>query len=538
MKKALRGKKRLAFVAIPAIILLVALIIFNIRLCGPESNSTLIYWPTQGWRNAAPEEQGFDSAKMAAALQSIRDSDMDIHSLLVIRNGMVITDAYFYPYDGRSPHDMESVTKSMMTTLIAIAAEQGKLQLDQPMVSFFPDRTIANLNERKKRITVRHLAGMTSSLQSMGFERDEGSLTEMEDSPDWIQWSLDRPVISEPGTEFVYDSPGMHLLSAILQKATGQTALEFARQNLLEPLGITEVMWMTDPQGFNDGWGHMYLYPRDAAKLGYLWLNCGTWEGRQIVPRAWVEDSVQRHMKTPTDDDYGYGWWVMNGNVGKEYAAIGRGGQRIHVMADLNLMVVTTGSGFEIDDLWPYLDGVLVDPEKPLPANPTGVEKMIAAIAAVAQPPAAQLVKPLPVMAHAITGKTYLLDDNPLQVKTLRMDFIGTDSATLYLTLADNQPFLPQPIGLDGIYRIILAEYNLPRGARGYWEDERTFICEYDEIAANNHLNLKLTFQGEQLQIEAKETDHDYGVTIQGKYPKNISSTTQLKTKSYQHSPA
>lgn len=518
MKKALRWDKRLVFVAIPALILLAALIIFNIRLPGPEMSSTPNYWPTQGWRSAAPEEQGCDSAKMAAALQSIRVSDMDIHSLLVIRDGMVITDAYFYPYDGRSPHDMESVTKSIMTTLIAIAAEQGKLQLDQTVVSFFPDRTIANLDERKKRITVRHLTGMTSGFQSMGFERDEGSLTDMEDTKDWIQWSLNRPVVSEPGTKFVYDSPGMHLLSAILQKATGLTALEFARQNLLGPLGITEVMWMTDPQGFNDGWGHIYLYPRDVAKIGYLWLNSGMWEGRQIVPRAWVEDSVQRHMKTPNDDDYGYGWWVMNGDTGKEYAAIGRGGQRIHLLADLNLMVVTTGSGFEIDDLWPYLDGVLVDTAKPLPANPAGVEQMNAAIAAVAQPPAAQPGKPLPAMAHTINGKTYLLDENSLQVKTLRVDFNGTDLAILYLTLTDNETFSPQPIGLDGVYRIIPAEYNLPRGARGYWEDERTFICEYDEIAANNHLNLKLTFQGEQLQLEAKETDHEYSVTVQGKY--------------------
>ncbi len=515
--KRLRMKAALGIIAVAIIIAVISLP----RWQGTEKDNPPAYWPTQGWRSTAPEVQGCDSARMAAALQAIRAADIDIHSLMIIRHDMVVTDAYFYPYDGGSVHDLESVTKSVMTTLIAIAADQGKLQLDQPMVSYFPDRTIANLDDRKQRITVRHLTGMTSGLESMGFEQDEGSLKEMEAASDWVQWSLDRPVVSEPGTQFVYDSPGMHLLSAILQQATGQTALEFARQNLLGPLGITEIMWMSDPQGFNDGWGHLYLKPNDAAKLGYLWLHNGMWEGRQLVPREWVAQSVTPHMETITNDDYGYGWWVMNGEAGQEYAAIGRGGQRVHLLADLDLMVVTTGGGFNIDQVGPYLDGVLADPEKPLPANPAGVEQLNAAIAAVAQPPAAQPVAPLPDIARNITGRTYQFDDNPLKVRTARLDFNATDTAILYLTLTDGSAIPAQPVGLDGVYRIIAGKYNLPQGARGYWTDERTFICEYDEIAADNHLNLKMTFQGDQLQIEALETDHEYGVTIQGRQQVN-----------------
>lgn len=235
MEKPAGSGRGLKIGAALAVIVLTVLIVSFIQFRIPKAEPPPLYWPTQGWRSTAPEEQDCDSARMAAALQSIREADIDIHSLLIIRNGMVISDAHFYPYDGQSVHDLESVTKSMMTTLVAIAADQGKLQLDQPIVSFFPQRPIANLDDRKKRITVRHLAGMTSGLQSMGFQQDEGSLKELEAASDWIQWYLDRPVTIEPGTQFVYDSPGMHLLSAILQQATGQTALEFAPQNLFWP---------------------------------------------------------------------------------------------------------------------------------------------------------------------------------------------------------------------------------------------------------------------------------------------------------------
>ena len=194
-------------------------------------------WPTTTWRTSTPEEQGIDAAKLAAGLLAIRQQGMNLHSVLIVRNGVVVLDAAFYPYDGKAVHDVASVTKSIMTTLIGIAADQGKLTLDDPLLSFFPDRTIANRDARKERITVRHLASMTSGLDCTA-ANDEQTLQEMQQSPDYVQFTLDRKMISEPGQHFVYCSPGMHLLSAILQQATGMTALAFAQQHLFQPLGI------------------------------------------------------------------------------------------------------------------------------------------------------------------------------------------------------------------------------------------------------------------------------------------------------------
>lgn len=276
MKTTVKWDLRWVFggVLVLAVVALLVLVLVP-RLRGPEPVATPAYWwPTQGWRNSTPEEQGIDSAKLAEALLTIREQNINIHSLMLIRNGLVVTDATFYPYDGKDGHDVASVTKSLMTTLIAMAADQGKLQLDQPMLSFFPNRAIANRDARKERITVRHLANMASGLDCTK-ERDEATLKEMWTTDDWVQFVLDRQVKWEPGTQFVYCSPGSHLLSAILQQATGMTALEFARQNLFEPLGIRDVIWPADPQGVTRGWGDIRLLTRHGqARLPVAQPGC------------------------------------------------------------------------------------------------------------------------------------------------------------------------------------------------------------------------------------------------------------------------
>jgi len=312
--------------------ILIVLLTIAVCSCNPSRQTATAFptteWPTSGWRTGAPEEKGFDSLKLAEGLLAIRRKGLDLHSVSIVRDGVMVLDAYFYPYDGRTVHEQASVTKSIMTALIGIAADRGLLKLDAPMLSFFPGRAVANRDAAKECVTVRHLASMSSGLECTS-ANDEQTLKEMERSPDFVQFTLDRRVISEPGTRFVYCSPGMHLLSAILQKATGMTALEFARLYLFEPLGIRDVIWPADAQGVNLGWAGVRLHPHDTARIGYLWLHHGEWEGRQIVSRDWADDSVRTQIKTGRNDDYGYGWWIT-GDDG-EFAAIGRGGQRIQV---------------------------------------------------------------------------------------------------------------------------------------------------------------------------------------------------------------
>jgi CubicO group peptidase (beta-lactamase class C family) len=487
-------RARTIMIGLLALVILAILAIVLIpRFLQPERVATPMYWPTQGWRTSTPEEQGLDSAKLAEGLKSIQDQNIAIDSLLIIRNGTLLMDTTFYPYDGELLHNMASVTKSVMTTLIGIAADQGKLQLDQPMLSFFPERTIANLDARKEKITVRHLAGMVNGFESGCLVGDLPTIERMQAAPDWVQAALDRKMVLEPGTEFCYDSPGMHLLSAILQKATGMTALDFARKNLFEPLGIRDVIWESDPQGITHGWGDLHLKPREAAKLGYLWLNKGVWHGKQIVSAGWVEEAVKPHSKAG-GDGYGYGWWVSEDG----YSASGRGGQHIKVAPALNAIVVTTGGGFEYDDISPYLIAAVVDPSKPLPANPAGVAELNATIATLPQAPAPYPIAALPETAREVSGKTYLFAANALDLASVGLEFDDSSQAILHLKLKDWDKIHDWPIGLDGKYR----QSPDGEGLRGYWSDPQTFVFEIFDIG---QITYHAYFEDDRLVIDAPE---------------------------------
>lgn len=492
--RVIAGVVTLVFVAVVVTFLVVP---WLRETTGP---GTPAYWPTTGWQTSLPEAQGIYSAKFADLLLSIRERNVRIHSLLVVRNGYMVADATFYPYDGQTIHDVASVTKSVMTTLIGIAVDQGKLDLDDKMVSFFPDRTIANLDPRKEAITVRHLVSMTSGLQCIRDGTEGDSAIEMQQSPDFVQFTLDLPVAYEPGSQFVYCSPAIHLLSPILEQATGMTALEFAQQYLFDPLGIHDVLWETDPQGYTRGWGDLSLHPHDMAKLGLLFLQQGQWAGEQIVSRRWVKEARMAQSETPAEEDpYGYGWWLAPDLEGV-YRADGRNGQYIFVLPDWNMVVVTTGGGFEIGEIGEALLGTFSGFEEPLPANPDGVARLDAALATVAQPPVAGPNTPLPDIAQTISGQTYVFETNLIGLESVTFDFDSSAEATGHVKAAGD-PMASMPIGLDGVYRFRFDDDGRLVAIRGTWIDTQTFVLEHNGVTANDQLVLQFHFQGDQVEV-------------------------------------
>lgn len=499
---------------------LLAIVMVLVSACSPTPAPIQVpapaTWPTQGWQNANPEEQGFSSAQLAEALLAIRDHGINVHSITIVRNDKLILDAYFYPYDGQTYHEIASVTKSIMTTLIGIAADQGILNLDDRIVSFFPDRRIANRGLLKNIITVRQLAGMTSGLACIP-SNNEQTLTEMGSAPDWVQFALDLKVAHIPGTRFNYCSPGMHLLSAILQQVTGMQAAEFARLYLFEPLGITDFLWEADPDGYSDGWAGLYMHPRDLAKIGYLMLHQGRWGDQQIVSPDWVGDATRFQKKTGQGDNYGYGWWVPPSDQYVEFAAEGRGGQYIRVIPQLNMVIVTTGGGFEWNEITPLLIPAMVNMVEPIPANQAAVERLHTALAAIQQPPAPQVVPPLPEAAYEISGKTYAFEFSPLDLKTIRWEFNKAQEATLFATFY-NQPDRELHIGMDGVFRMYpIGEHDLPMGLRCKWTGPQTLLFEYDTIANHDAYTLELIFQGDTVTIRAKERTRTGDFVIEGK---------------------
>jgi CubicO group peptidase (beta-lactamase class C family) len=308
----------------------------------PTSTSNDIYWPTESWRTSTPEEQGMDSQKLTEMLAVIQERDMNIHGFLVIRNGYIVSETYFKSYKQDTKHDMQSVGRSFTSTLVGIAIDKGYIDgVDHRIIDFFPERTIANLDQQKQDMTLEDVLTMRSGLE--GLEGDP-YYQAMQESDDWVQFLLDRPVTSPPGTKWEYCSGCSHLLTAIIHETTDTNPRDFAEQTLFKPLGILDVAWMTDPAGVPYGAGGFRLTPRDMAKLGYLYLQDGQWDGQQIVSSEWVKIATQRHADVDVDTHFGYGyhWFTVTSMEG--YAAIGNGGQIVLVIPKSDLLIVTTAA--------------------------------------------------------------------------------------------------------------------------------------------------------------------------------------------------
>ncbi|MFC1975769.1 serine hydrolase domain-containing protein [Chloroflexota bacterium] len=298
-----------------------------------------VYWPTEAWRVSAPEEQGMDAALLQQMLDAIDEQNLNIDSVVVVHNGYIVTEKYYSPYKQDSRHDMYSITKSVVSALIGIAIQAGYINsVDDLVLDFFPERTFENDDALKRSITLEHLLTMSSGL--------EWDWDEMVSTWDWVQYVLDQPMYTEPGTEFYFSSGNAHVLSAIIQEASGLDTRDFAQLYLFDPLGISDMKWKTDLDGIpKGGWG-LAMKPRDMAKLGYLYLNQGRWDGRQIIPAEWIKASTERHIRVPEplepwDLYMGYLWWLHEDGP---YAAHGMKGQFIYVIPESDLVVVFTSN--------------------------------------------------------------------------------------------------------------------------------------------------------------------------------------------------
>jgi CubicO group peptidase (beta-lactamase class C family) len=353
-------------------------------------------WPTDGWRTSTPEEQGMDSLLLADMLAEIEARGYALDSVSVVRHGVLVLDAYVHPFGPNQQHEIYSCTKSVVSALVGIALGEGHIEgVEQPLLDFFPDRTVAHrdtptsVGARKDAITLEHVLTMSSGLlcRDSYLYRWQG-IQEMRQTGDWVQYMLDLPLAERPGTHFEYCNGGSFLLSAIVQESTGQTALDYARGRLFAPLGISDVTWPANPQGISVGWGEIRMRPHDMCKIGYLYLNGGRWEDKQIVPAEWVAASTTKHIDGTLQDGYGYQWWIAEPDV---YMALGYSGQYILVAPKLDMVVVFTSELAERDFYLPqqlferYIRPA-VKSSGPLPENAEGVALLQSYVEDLARP--------------------------------------------------------------------------------------------------------------------------------------------------------
>ncbi len=461
---------------------------------------------TSEWTTASPEEVGLDSVALSEMFDYVHEHNVPVHSVQIVRHGKLVLDAYFYPYNSEMRHDVASVTKSVTSTLIGLAVQKGLIRdVQQPVLSFFPNGPVANSDAKKQKLTLEHLLTMQAGWDC-GFEAKEARLFEMRHSADWLQFMLDLPMVAEPGTRFAYCSGNPHVLSMILSKATGTNALAFARRELFEPLGIRDVAWPADPRGNTHGWGDLQMHPRDMARLGQLFLQAGRWGERQILSEAWVHAASHPHVaRTTNRDHYGYSWWVKGEDFPGMFEAVGRGGQRINVWPAKDLVLVFTGSEFEPGDLAKFILKALKSDE-PLPANREASVRLQERIAAAAKPPPPQPVGKLPPIAARISGQTLKFSANSLDVTGLALNF--NEPAEAQGELLWNGRRIPFPIGLDAVERFSANPLvGLPQAAKGQWLNSETFILDLDLIGAINCYRFKLTFSEDGKSLKASLTE-------------------------------
>ena len=351
------------------------------------------YWPTEGWRTSTPEQQGMDSEKLAEAMTFIQDPPLyDIDSVTVIRNGYVVLDATFSSLYPDYKPNVQGVAKGILSALVGIAIDKGYIEgVHQPVLEFFPERTIENLSRDKQAITLEHLLTNSTGLACRdSYRYDHQGLISMMSSSDWVQYILDLPMAEEPGTRFEYCNGASLVLSAIIQETIGMSAFEFAQEHLFHPLGISDVDWPSNGQGITIGWGDLRIRPHDLAKIGHLYLSEGLWDGEQVVSSEWVEVSTRKHIFAGTvQNGYGYLWWVSRSGIPMVTGATGK---QLFLVPEKELVVVFTAdlpdAQFTVPET--ILKTRIIPAAKstaPLPANPDGVARLQALVQSAAEEP-------------------------------------------------------------------------------------------------------------------------------------------------------
>ncbi|MFW5783426.1 MAG: serine hydrolase domain-containing protein [Spirochaetota bacterium] len=332
--------------------------------CGtvrPEMLTRNEYTPGESWRTASPEELGVDSDAVRRFVERIERKSIDLHGLVVIKDGHLVTDVSVDPYATSVPHDIASVTKSVMAVVVGIAMDRGYFTGPDQLVSeIFRDHPVLSGAKAFSGVTIGHVLSMTSGIESIGKVTEETpfaetTLLEMLRSNDWERFVANLEQIDPPGTRFSYSSINYHILSMAISEACGMNALAFAEEHLFRRIGIGPLVWPEDPHGNNRGWGDLRMSLHDLARFAYLIGNRGMWGDERIVSFPWLSQMLTAHgtsQWTPVFTlDYGYGWFLPKGVLlWNCFIAMGRGGQCVYVFPEENALVVTAGN-YDITDL-------------------------------------------------------------------------------------------------------------------------------------------------------------------------------------------
>ncbi len=465
---------------------------------------------------STPEAEGVSSAGLITFLDSAATGSHEFHSIMIVRHGKVIAEGWWDPYKPELRHTLYSTSKSFASTAVGLAVSDSLLSVDDKVVSFFPDQLPDTVSPYLAEMTVKDLLTM-----SVGQSPDPtGSIASS--SKEWVKDFFAIPVLKEPGTEFLYNSMATFMLSAIVQKVTGEKIADYLRPRLFEPLGIEGYDWEESPEGINSGGWGLRVKTEDMAKFGQLYLQKGMWNGKQIIPAAWVEEATAFKIdqapgalpevkeKSDWTQGYCYQFWRSRNNA---YRADGAFGQYIIIMPEKDAVVAITAESpdmqGEINLVWDYIVPALLD--GPLAEDKENHALLQERLSTLALPLPEERADP--PLASQISGKRFLPWDYPQSLGSFSALF-SNDTCSLSLDMNEQKSLLLLGRGKWVISKTNLAGPNLISrpgesgthiiAAAYEWSDDRTLDMIVRYIESPHHIKVKCIFEGDTLIMNSR----------------------------------
>ena len=454
---------------------------------------------------SSPEAQGVRSAAVLAFVEAADQKLDSLHSFMLVRHGHIVAEGWWAPYSAESRHSLFSLSKSFTATAVGLAVAEGKLGVDDPVLKFFPDEAPVSPTANLKGMRLADLLRMSTGHQTEPPRRP---------TEPWAKSFLAHSVPFTPGTHFLYNTSATYMLSAAVQKATGETVLDYLRPRLFEPLGIENPTWETSPQGVTAGGYGLSIRTEDIAKFGQLYLQMGKWEGKQLVPEAWVEAATARQTSNGSnpnsdwDQGYGYQFWRCRHGA---YRGDGAFGQFCVVLPDQDAVVAITSGVRDMQAVLNLVWNKLLPAMQPSPLPPDDEArvKLVGKLKGLSlRLPAGSGAPP------KVAGKTYAFPANDRKFESIALESGGKDGVVTLVARVDG---VERRVDCGrGTWRKGRAAWGRfpeqPAAASGAWTADDTFTAKVCFTETPFVVTVRLKFTGDEVRCES-EANVGFGPT-------------------------